>query len=106
MNNALNLVDDASTRSLDERLADNPELRQRVHHLIDVIDAAAGDCVTAAQAEARVIEEIRKMGVEALTAWSQRAEAQAQQEVRTEHPNAVRDAKKKSIGIRSSEKSG
>jgi hypothetical protein len=106
MNNALNSVNDASTRSLDERLAHNPELRARMHHLIDVIDAATGDCVTAAQAEARVIEEIRKMGAEALTAWSQRADAQAQHQTRTDHPSAVRDSKKNSTGIRSSERSG
>jgi hypothetical protein len=106
MNNALNFVDEASTRSLDERLANNPELRERFHRLIDVIDAAAGDCVTAAQAETRVIEQIRKMGVEVLSAWSQRADGQAQQQVRTEHPKAVRDSKKNSTGIRSSEKSG
>lgn len=106
MNNALNSVDDLSTRSLDQRLERNPELRERVHRLLDVIDAAAGDCVTAAQAEARVVEEIRKMGVEALTAWSERADAEAQQPVRTKHPEAVRDSKKNSTGIRSSEKFG
>ena len=105
MNNSLDSVDRLSHKSLDERLANNPELQQRVHALIDVIDAAAGDCVTVAQAEARVVEEIRKMGVEALSAWSQRAEAQAQELVRGENPGAVRDGKKNSIGIRSSEKS-
>ena len=105
MNNSLNSVDRPSNKSLDERLANNPELQQRVHALIDVIDAAAGDCVSAAQAEARVVEEIRKMGVEALGAWSQRAEAQAQHQVRRENPGAVRDGKKNSIGIRSSERS-
>ena len=106
MNNELNFVDDLSNRSLDQRLEKNPELRGRFHRLIDVIDAAAGDCVTAAQAEARVLEEIRKMGAEALTAWSERADAQAQEEVRTEHAHAVRDSKKNSTGIHSSEKSG
>jgi hypothetical protein len=106
MNNILNSVDDLSTRSLDQRLEKSPELRERFHRLLDVIDAAAGDCVTAAQAEARVVEEIRKMGVEALTAWSERTDAQAQPQVRTKNPEAVRDSKKNSTGIRSSEKSG
>lgn len=106
MNNALNSVDDLSTKSLDQRLEKNPDLRERFHRLIDVIDAAADDCVTAAQAEARVIQEIRRMGAEALTAWSERADAQAQQQVRTEQANAVGDGKKNSTGIRSSERSG
>lgn len=105
MDNALNSVKETSARSLDQRLASNPELRERMHHLIDVIDAAAGDCVTVAQAEARVLEEIRKMGAEALTAWSERADGQAQQEVPTEYPKAVRDSKKNSTGIPSSERS-
>ena len=106
MNDVLNSVDDLPTRSLDQRLEKNPELRERVHRLLDVIDAAAGDCVTAAQAEARVVEEIRKMGAEALTAWSERADAEAQQTARTTHAEAVRDSKKNSTGIQSSERSG
>lgn len=106
MDNALNFVGAISTRSLDQRLEKNPELRERVHRLLDVIDAAAGDCVTAAQAEGRVVEEIRKMGLETLTAWGERADAEAQQRVRTKHSEAVRDSKKNSTGIRSSERSG
>lgn len=105
MNNVLNSVDDAVTGSLDERLANNPELRQRLHTLIGVIEAAGEDCQTAAQAEARVLQEIRRLGLEALGAWSQRAEEHAQAQVPAEHASAVRDGKKNSTGIRSSAKS-
>jgi hypothetical protein len=105
MNNPLNLLNSTSNESLDARLARQPELRQRLHALIDVIDAAENDCRTAAQAEARVLEEIRRLGLEALGAWSQRAEEQAQTQVPPEYPGAVRDGKKNSTGIPSSEKS-
>jgi hypothetical protein len=103
MHNSLDSLNSESNQSLDQRLANNPALRARLHALVDVIDAAAGDCVTAAQAEARVVEEIRKMGAEALTAWSQRAEDHAQSQMSGQQ--AERDGKKNSTGIRSSEKS-
>jgi hypothetical protein len=105
MNNDLNSFPETKRPTLDSRLAQNPQLRERLHALIDVIDAAAGDCVTAAQAEARVVQEIRRIGSEALAAWSQHAESQAQAQVPAQHPSAVRDGKKNSTGIRSSAKS-
>jgi hypothetical protein len=104
MNIPLDLLHSSSAQSLDARLVQQPELRQRLHLLIDVIDAAGGDCRRAAQAEARVLEEIRRLGLEALEAWSQRAEEHAQQQVSTDHPGAVRDGKKNFTGIQSSEK--
>jgi hypothetical protein len=103
MNNALDFLNSDSNQSLDERLADRPELRLRLLALVDVIDAAAGDCVTAAEAEARVLQEIRQIGVETLTAWSERADAHAQSQVAKDQ--AEGDGKKNSTGIRSSAKS-
>ena len=104
MNISLDLLNSSSEQSLDARLRQHPELSQRLHLLLDVIDAAANDCRTAAQAEARVLEEIRRLGLEALGAWSQRAEEHAQAQISAEYPDAVRDGKKNSTGIRSSEK--
>lgn len=105
MNIELNSLNSHKPQSLDRRLMDNPELQARLHALLDVVDAAAGDCKTAHEAEARVIEEIRKIGVETLQSWSRRAEEQAQIQVRVEHPQAVRDAKKNFTGTPPSEKS-
>lgn len=106
INNQLDSLNSASQESLDARLSKHPKLRQRFHALVDVVDAAAGDCRTAARAEARVLEEIRQMGLEALSAWSERAQEQGQLQVQRDHPEAVRDGKKNSTGIPASEKFG
>jgi hypothetical protein len=85
--------------SLDTRLASQPALCARFHALLDVIDAAAGDCVTAAQAEARVIAVVRQMGQEALNGWSQHCHQQGLAALGQQTPGTHLHAKKKSAGI-------
>jgi len=55
-----------------ERLNRHPLLRARVESLLAVVEDAAGDCEKADAAERRVIEALRQMGHEALTAWAER----------------------------------
>jgi hypothetical protein len=55
-----------------DRLNGHPRLRARVENLLEVVEDAAGDCEQADAAERRVIEELRQMGNEALTAWAER----------------------------------
>ena len=55
-----------------ERLDRHPLLRIRVESLLAVVEDAAGDGEQAHVAERRVIEELRQMGNEALTAWAER----------------------------------
>ena len=55
-----------------ERLNRYPYLRARMESLFAVIEDAAGDCAKADAAERRVIDELRQMGNEALTAWAER----------------------------------
>ena len=55
-----------------ERLNRHPLLRARVENLLEVVEEAAGDCEKADAAERRVIEALRQMGNEALTAWAER----------------------------------
>ena len=55
-----------------ERLNRHPLLRARVESLLGVVEDAAGDCEKADAAERRVIEELRQLGNEALTAWAER----------------------------------
>ena len=54
-----------------ERLDRHPLLRARVESLLEVVENAAGDCEKADAVERRVIEELRQMGNEALTAWAE-----------------------------------
>jgi hypothetical protein len=53
-----------------ERLNRHPQLRARVESLLAVVEAAAGECEQTNAAKRRVIEELRRMGNEALTAWA------------------------------------
>src|SRR5512143_458694 len=55
-----------------ERLNRHPRLRARVESLLEVVEDAAGECEKADAAERRVIEDLRQMGHDALTAWAER----------------------------------
>jgi hypothetical protein len=83
-------------RVLEERLAHRPELRARLHHLLDRLDQSVADGSDAHAAEERVVEELRQLGQEFLSRWAHEAQAQAQAQVRTQHPHASQHGKKKS----------
>src|SRR5438445_5257920 len=53
-----------------ERLKKHPKLLARMEELLGVVENAGGDIKKAADAEMKVIEEIRQMGHEALSAWA------------------------------------
>ncbi len=55
-----------------ERLNRHRLLRARMENLLGVVEDAAGDCEKADAAERRVIEELRQLGNDALTAWAER----------------------------------
>jgi hypothetical protein len=54
-----------------ERLNRHPLLRARVESLLAVVEDAAGDCEKADAAERHVIEALRQIGNDALTAWAE-----------------------------------
>jgi hypothetical protein len=83
-------------RALEERLAHRPELRARLHHLLDTLDQSVADGSDAHAAEERVIQELRQFGQELLGRWAHEAEAQAQTQMRTQQPHASQHGKKKS----------
>jgi hypothetical protein len=69
--------------SLEERLKEYPELKAKVEAMLAIIENAGGDVEKAAEAERRVIEELRQMGNEVLHSWGRR-----QQEKKEEEYNA------------------
>ena len=81
-------------RPLEERLAQRPGLRARLHRLLDPLEASVADGSAAHAAEERVREKLRQLGQEFLGRWAHEANAQAQ--VRTQHPHARQHGKKKS----------
>jgi len=88
-------------RVLLERLNRHPRMRVRVESLLAVVEDAAGDCERADAAERRMIDELRRMGHEALTAW---AECGVEKQTRraTEEPDWRPGGKKNCIGTRPS----
>ena len=59
-----------SEEELVRRLGAHPGLRDRMESLLLAVGDEAGDLREADAAELRVIEEIRRMGQEALQAWA------------------------------------
>ena len=59
-------------KSLEERLAAHPQLRERVERLIEVMENASGDVKLADETERRVMEELRQLGLDVLQGWAER----------------------------------
>jgi hypothetical protein len=91
-------------RSLEERLKDYPELKAKIEALLGIIENAGGDLEKAAEAEQRIIDEIRHMGNEVLHGWARRQQEKKEEENNAK-PGVNRKRKKNSIGIRDWEKS-
>ena len=70
-------------------------MRQRLLSIADMIDQALAEGCTADQAEARAIEQIRKLGQETLADWAEQAEPQARQRAQAENPKLIHYGKKK-----------
>ena len=83
------------TRSLDECYADKPHVRQRLLEISDMIDELVAQGCTAHEAEARAIEEIRKLGNGILTEWAQKSESAAVAKARAQDPKLQPYRKKK-----------
>src|SRR2546429_4640790 len=58
--------------TLEERLKEYPELKAKIETLLGIIENAGGDIEKAAEAERRIIEELRQMGNEVLHGWARR----------------------------------
>lgn len=61
---------EAEDLDLVARLRRHPKLFTRMEELLKVVENSAGDIKKAAEAEMRVIEEVRQMGHEALQSWA------------------------------------
>ena len=82
-------------QSLDQRFANRPRLRQRLLSIADMIDQAVAEGCTAHEAEARAIEQIRKLGNELLTDWAEKSEREARLKAHEKNPNLIDYGKKK-----------
>jgi uncharacterized protein YqeY len=65
-----------------EKLKANPGLRDRVESLLLAVEDERGDLREADAAEFRIIEEMRQLGRESLTAWAERQVVKTAKEAR------------------------
>jgi hypothetical protein len=82
-------------RSLDQCFADKPHLRRRLLEISDMLDTLVAQGCTAHEAEAKAIEQIRKLGNGILTEWAEKSEAAAVAKARAEDPKLLPYRKKK-----------
>jgi hypothetical protein len=85
--------------SLEERLKEYPELKTKIESMLAIIENAGGDVEKAAEAERRIIEELRQMGNEVLHRWARRQQQKKEEEYDTK-PGVNRKEKKSSTGTR------
>ena len=83
--------------SLEERLKEYPELRAKIEAMLGIIENAGGDIEKAAEAERRIIEEMRQMGSEVLHGWARRQQEKKEEEYNAK-AGANRKEKKRSTG--------
>jgi len=95
MNNELPSQSPKQQRSLDHAFAHKPHLRQRLLEISDMVDAAVAEGVSAHEAEARAIEQIRQLGNALLTEWGQKSEQQARVQAQKDDPTLRPYGKKK-----------
>ena len=88
-----------SDEELVRRLNAHPQVRKRMEALLLVVEDAAGDLKEADAAEMRLIEEIRRLGQEALEAWAMGQVKQTSQALAA-GGDVWREGKKNSAGTR------
>jgi hypothetical protein len=87
-----------------DRLNQHPQLKERMESLLNIVENVAGDCTKADDAERYVIEELRKMGNDALHCWGDKAAINSSEQLKKQETKLQGHGKKKSAGIPVSEK--
>lgn len=85
-----------------ERLERYPELQAGVEEYLDVVENCNGDVAKADEAEARLVELMRRMGRDALQAWAERKNEKVKVEA-DKRSDLGRKEKRGSTGTRYSE---
>lgn len=88
----------AGKQSLEERLAQHPELKPKIESLLSVVENAGGELTRAEEAEQKVIEEVRLLGRAALAEWADKSHEAARDRFIQENDKAHRSRKKSSTG--------
>jgi len=71
-----------------ERLRRRPDLWERFEAILALTDAEEGELHTADEVETQLIEEVRRLGSEAMHDWAAQAEERTAREFLAAHPKA------------------
>ena len=77
-----------------ECLNQQPKLRERMESLLNVVENVTGDGTRAGDAERYVIEELRKMGNDALHCWGDKAAINSSEQLKEEQSKLQGHGKK------------
>ena len=83
------------TQSLDERLAKDPWMLERVHQIADMREEMIARGCSMDEVEEKVVEQIRLLGQELLTGIAREKSVAITDQALKTHPKASRDSKKK-----------
>ncbi len=86
-------------QGLEQRLKQYPALRAKIDAMLDIMENSGGDVEKAAEAERRIIEEMRQMGNEVLHGWARRQQQKKEEEFNAK-AGVNRKEKKLSTGTR------
>ena len=86
-----------SDEAMMKRLNAHPEIKKRIGSMLAVVEDAGEDLKLADAAEMRLIEEIRRLGQEAMQAWANGQVQVCEQKVR-QSGQMHREGKKNSAG--------
>lgn len=81
-----------------EKLKSTPILRKRFEEILNIAHNTSGDLITADEAEAKAIEEVRKLGQEVLREWATNQHEKIVETSRRENQKIRNHVKKNSIG--------
>jgi len=96
-----NEIQDRHWQELTVRLKRHPELSARIERLLEIVENADGDSLTADEVEERVVEQVRRIGHDALQGWAGRKAARLEGEY-ARRAGFERRGKKNSTGRRAS----
>jgi hypothetical protein len=81
--------------SLEARFADRPHVLARLHDIADMMDRAIAGGARADEAEEMVIEQLRRLGVDALTDYATQKQSLSLRRAQEQNPRASKHIKKK-----------
>ena len=88
-----------------EQLNNQPDFKNHVIELLELINNSKGNLITADQAESQLVKNLPRLGQEVLSAWARQAEQVCVHNAQLVNHRAIKHGKKKSTGIQFTDES-